>query len=329
MAVTPNLSNILTTARQVSQLPAAQTPQQSALDKALGVIGSPGGAALIGAAGAGISAYGANKSAEANRAQSAQQFAAEMAQRQLESGQADQRARAAATVDASPLGAEQQFAQRNAILNSILGNAQNFSVRPGDSAIGAAMGPGPQGGLRLPNGGLDKGMLDRLYGDEATMASIQNRAKTIGQLNPHAPVMEMDSLFGDKAEHRMNDITASNQSEMERQFAEQQHQREIIARAIDEDIRGEKQPQKSGGGNIFGKILKGIGTGASFIPGVGQVVAPIATGLGGLVNGDGLKSSLINAGISAIPGLAGAGKLGGAAKNIATNPIGRAIMGGR
>jgi len=309
--------------------PAANpTANPGALDKVMSILNTPAGAALISAGGAGLSAYGANKSAEAGREQNARQFQASMAQNQLDSDRSHQQNAAIASANASPLGAEQLFGQRNAVLGAILGNSRNFSATPGDPAVAAAMG-NIQGGMRLPEGGLDPAMLERMFGDKSTMDSIANRQQAVGQINPRHQAMDLSSMYGEAGTAASQGVASANGLELDRQLEESSRQREIIQRAIDEDIRGELQPQKKeGGGNIFGKILKGVGMGASFIPGVGQIVAPIATGLGGLINGDGLKSSLINAGMSAIPGLGAAGKLGSSVQQFAKKPIGQAIMGG-
>lgn len=307
-----------------SQLP--QQQKKNPLQQALDILGSKGGQTAVGAIGAGLGAYGASKSAEADRNLSAQQFGANMAQRQLENDQQLQLQRASAGAAASPLGQDQNFAARQALVKQLLGNARNVSVTPGDPAVAAAMGS-VSGGMRLPESGFNPEMLEKLFGDQATMASLAQRAQNVGQINPHAAQFDMTTIFGDAAQPHMDATRNASQSLIDQQEAASSKQRELIQRAIDEDIRGEKQP-KQGGGNIFGKILKGVGMGASFIPGVGQIVAPIATGLGGLVNGDGLKSSLINAGMSAIPGLAAGGKLGTDVAKFAKSGIGKAVLGG-
>jgi hypothetical protein len=290
--------------------------KKSPLDGVLDILGSKAGQTAVTAAGAGLQAYGASKSADAARAQDAHQFAATMAQRQAEADQTDSRSRQIAAADAMPLGADQEFAQRNAIQKAILGSARNYSVTPGDPRVAAAMGHS-SGGMQLPAGGLDPAMLESLFGDAATQASMAQRAKAVGHIDPNAPVLDTAPMFGTGENGTENpfitDVRQSNATEMQRQLDDSARQRAIIQRAIDEDVNGEKQAQQKHG-NIFGKVLKGVGTVASFIPGVGQVVAPIANFAGGMVNGDGLKSAAINAAISAIPG-------GGGAKSIAQGGI--------
>jgi hypothetical protein len=289
------------------------------LQNVLDILGSKGGQTAVSMAGAGLSAYGAaqdrNAAREdnlANRQMNAQQFAAQMAQRQSEQDESNQMGRAQAAVSASPMGAEQEFAQRNALFHQLLGSARNFSVTPGDPAVAGAMGK-MSGGMRLPEGGLDPAMLDRLYGDKATLASIQGRQNAIGQLNPMGQQTQLGAMFGAAGNDASAAVSAGQQGLANTMQTNQDAQRQIIMRALDNDITGEKQPQEKKKGNIFGKILKGVGVGASFIPGVGQIVAPIATFAGGMVDGDGFKKSLVNGGLAAIP--AGLGKV---AKGVGT-----------
>jgi type II secretory pathway pseudopilin PulG len=308
-----------------------QPASPSTLDQVLKILNSPMGAAGIQAAGAGAAAYGANKSATAAREQSAQQFAAEMAQRQLEGDRSAQQTAATSAASASPLGAEQLFAQRNGLLNTLMSNVRNYSATPGDPRVAHAMGT-QTGGMRLPEGGFDPGMINRLYGDDATMASIANRQKAIGQINPHGSALDLSAMYGDKGAAASQGVTDANTAELNRQMDAEAQQRQLIQRAIDEDIRGQSAAKQAAAkekhGNIFGGILKGIGSGLSFVPGIGQIAAPILTGVGGLVNGDGVKSSILNAGMSAVPGLGATGKLGKTVQTFAKGNMGKAILGG-
>lgn len=249
------------------------------LDKVLGAVGSKGGQTLINAAGAGMAAYGQNKQAEADRAMTARQFAANMAQRQLESDRDFQQRGATAAANADPLGANQQFAQRNALLAAILPGLRNFSSTPGDPRVAAAMGKN-SGGLRLPEGGLPPEMLERLFGDAATQASIAQRSKEISAINPNGPAANIESLYGQSADGSENafqtDVNNFRQSELDRQLAESAKQRELIRRAIDEDINGTKA---SGGSSKKGKLAKaGVGAATGFATGgpIGALIGGIA-----------------------------------------------------
>jgi hypothetical protein len=100
----------------------------------------------------------------------------------------------------------------------------------------------------------------------------------------------------------------------------QQGQEKWLADAVDQRNAAAAQPQQKKG-NIFSKILKGAGGVASFIPGIGQIVAPALTFAGGMAGGEGWKKSALGAGMAAIP--FGLGKLGGAIGGTAGNILGK------
>jgi hypothetical protein len=357
MDFTSIMNNAQRAAATSPAVPATTAPKKSALDTAMGILNTPGGAALISAAGAGIGAYGANKAAAAGREQSAQQFAAELANRQFESDRTHQQNAAIGAANASPLGAEQTYAQRNAILGAILGNARNFSITPGDPAVAAAMGAGPQGGLRLPTAGLDPAMLERMFGDKATMESIANRQMRVGQIDPRGQALNLGSLYGDAGLQATQDVDAASNFELERQMAEQAKQREIIQRAIDEDIRGNKGKPPEGyeydkktgelkkkGSSIWKKIGKaaiigGAGVATAMTGGAAAPLIGIAAGMGtGAIDG-GLKGALMGGAMGGltgglVPGLGGAvgggikQGIGQAVKSTLTNPNTILRMGG-
>jgi hypothetical protein len=255
---------------------------KGALDKVLDIVGSKGGQTLIGAAGAGLEAYGANKRAEADRAQNAAQFRANLGQRQAEFDREDQFSRAKTAADMNPLGANQGFAQKNALLAAILPGLRNFSATPGDPRVASAMGK-TSGGFQLPEGGLDPAMIQRLFGDAATQASIAERAKSIGQVNPNAPAPPIHDLYGRADEATgaenpfMTDIRTANELEARKQEEEREKQRELIRRALEEDIAGTKAP----GRGVKGR-LAGAGMGAATGFATGGPVGALIGGLAGL-----------------------------------------------
>lgn len=261
----------------------AVTAGSNPLDRVLDILGSKGGQTITNAVGAGLQSYGAGKQAEADRAASAAQFRANMAQRQQENDQADQRSRAVSAENASPLGADQSFAQKQMLLKAILGSSGNFSATPGDPRVAGAMGH-MTGGLRLPEGGLDHSSLERLFGDEATQSSIAQHAKAVGQINPHAPMVNLAPMFGASADGSENafqtDIRTANAQEADRQAAETARQRAIIQQAIDEDIRGAKQPKGSKAKSALGSAASGAMAGSMFGP-WGAAVG----GIGGFLKG--------------------------------------------
>lgn len=243
-------------------------------EKILDLIGSKGGQSLIAAGSAGLQAYGAGKEADANRALTREQFQQQLAQRAFENQQANDRSRSTTALAENPLGADQQFAQRNGILAAILGNARNVSYTPKDPMIAASM-PTHSGGLQLPSGGLDPGMIQRLFGDNATQNSILSHSKNTMNVDPRFQATPMSSLFGTSADGSENaNDTAQNAygaNALQRDEAERARQREIIQRAIDEDINGEKQKKHS----KLGSVAKGAASGAalgSFVPGIGTII---------------------------------------------------------
>jgi len=228
------------------------------LDRILNILGSKGGQTAVNAIGAGMSSLAGARQAGADREMEQKQFDASLRQRQAEAASA-----------ASPLGAEQAFAQKQAIAKAILGNARNFAVTPGDSAVAATMGQ-MTGGARLPEGGFDPAMLERLFGDEATMASLRQRLATTAGVNPGGPIMNLGPMFGGPGAQISSDLAA----EQERAA----RQRELIMRAIDEDIRGERQQPKK---NRAMGALSGAASGAS----LGSMFGPVGTGIGAVLGG--------------------------------------------
>lgn len=230
-------------------------------DEFLGKLGSPGGQTLIGGIGAGMEAYGAGKQADANRAASAAQSEAELRQRQLEQQQNDLRTRQMAAPQMLPMGAEQGFAQKQALMKALLGNARNVQFTPGDPAIAQAMGS-YQGGMRLPDSGFDPAMLERLFGDEATQASIAAFQKNVGQVNPNMKNVDMGVLYGNSLDGSQNpfttDVQTSNRLAMEQELNNSSKERQAVIEALRSG-----QQQKSSGGSKLGAVLKGA---ATFLP---------------------------------------------------------------
>lgn len=252
---------------------------KNALERALDMVGSKGGQTIIGAVGSGISAYGQGKQAEADRAASAASEKANLIQRERENEMSDSRLRQAGALEASPMGAEQGFAQKQALMRALLGNARNVSFTPGDPGVAAAMGSF-QGGLRLPEGGLDSAMLERLYGDEATQASIAARQKNIAQLSPGASFVDMGTLFG-KAEGGTEnpfttDVRMANAAAQQQQLDESSKHREAVMAALAEGNK--KQGGGRGGGGRAMGALSGAAGGAS----MGSMFGPVGAAIGGI-----------------------------------------------
>lgn len=258
------------------------------LDKVLGILGSKGGQTAVGALGAGLNAYGQNQQASANREQSAQQFGVNTMQRQLEADQQDARQRQMGALDANPLGSEQEFAQRNAILQQLLSGARDFKVTPGDPRVASAMGQ-MSGGISLGAGGLNaNGAIDRTFGNDATLASLQSRGQALGQLNPGGPVTNLGSMFGQQGTDTTNSIMAANQQQQKIDEAKSAQQREMIRRAIENDIRGAAAPKQNKAKSALGGAASGAMTGASLgsiVPGIGTGIGAAIGGVGGFLKG--------------------------------------------
>lgn len=280
--VKPPLPGVINNASVPGQAPLGG-PSSSPLQSILDMIGSKGGQTLIGAAGAGLQAYGAGQQHQQDAAQNAHQFDANMAQRQDETDTAQRQSAATSAAQLSPLGQDQGFAQRQAIMKAILGGARNVSYSPGDPAVAAAMGS-HSGGLTLPPGGLDPAMLERLYGDAATQGSIAGHAKAVGQINPNAPAPDFQGLFGGSSDGSENafltDVKTSNANALQAQEAAHARQREIINRAIDEDLTGAKQPKTS----KKAKATSAIGEAGKYAA-MGSVLGPWGTAGGAIFGG--------------------------------------------
>lgn len=186
-------------------------------------LNSPAGSALINGAGQAFSAYGQGQEADANRGLTAAQFAA--GQVASQSGQDRQNAQAAAT----PLGENQNFAAKNALLNAILPNMRNISYAKGSQ-------PSAQGGI-LPPGGLDKGMVDSLYGSTPTLESLALRQKQTAAINPQAPQDNLGAYggFGDKAAP----YNAGVKTYQDEQATKQDNQRSLIQQYINAGLSGD------------------------------------------------------------------------------------------
>lgn len=169
---------------------------QSSLQKALQFLGTPGGQAVTGLAGQGLSAYGAYQQNQQQQQQSANQFAATSAQNQFNADRTDANQKATGVLNADPLGADNRFAQKNALNAAILPNLRNAHSTPGDSGVASAMGS-RTGGISniLPEGGLDPAMIQSMFGPQATMGAITQRHQEINSLDPNAAQPNLSTMF--------------------------------------------------------------------------------------------------------------------------------------
>ncbi len=314
----------------------------STVQTVMDILGSKGGQTAMSAAGAGLQAYGQaqqlssnKKQAAAQMRQQADQFAATSAANQLQNDRSNQLSRSTSALAASPLGANQGYAQKQALVKALLGQARNFSVTPSDPAVAAAMGK-VSGGMRLPEGGLDASMLERLFGDEATQQAITQREKQIGQVNPRNPTFDLGTLYGKSADGSENaftsDISTSNREELGRQMDEEARQRAIIQAAIDDQVNGAVEGEQKAQGSSWKKklakvgLIAGAGTLAAMTGGAASplLMAAIGAGTGaasGALDGGGWKGALLGAATGAATGGIG----GGAGGSVAKQALGTAL----
>jgi hypothetical protein len=224
-------------------------------------IGSDAGQSILSGVGDALSDYAQGKRFDEQQARLGATSEAEIRQRQLENAQNDARTRQISSAQLLPMGAEQGYAQKQALAKALLGGARNVSFTPGDPGIAAAMGS-YSGGMKLPEGGLDPAMLERLYGDNATQAAIAAFQKNVGQVNPRVATQDLGTLFGNSADGSENafttDVRTSNQGELNRQMDESAKERAAVIAALTNG-----QQPKGDGGSKWGTVAK---IGMSILP---------------------------------------------------------------
>jgi hypothetical protein len=270
---------------------------------------------------------------EQDNARNAAQFRANLLQRQEEADRANQLARAGGVLNASPLGANENFATRNRIARALLprmANAPGFT--PADPAIAAMM---PSGGLNL-QGLFTPEMLQGLD-ENATAAAIGRREKMLTNVDPSMPMADLGAMGLDR-DGSQQALMDEWQSEVQQEEAAKSAQtRELIMRALDEDLMGpgeapegmeydkETGQLKKKGSSIWKKIGKGaiIGGGLLATALTGGAASPAlmaaigaGTGAGvGAIDG-GWKGALMGAGMGAATAGIGGGGAGATAGQI-------------
>lgn len=278
--------------------------------------GSPGGQGITNAVGAGLSAFGAFQSDGANRKQNASQFAAQQAQQDYWQRQNQNNQRASGVLAADPLGADQRYAQKNALMSAILPNLRNFKSQPGDPDVAAAMG-GNRGGVMnaLPTGGLGPETTN-LFGPQATMASITQRHQELSNLDPNAPTSDLGSLYG--AEAAAPYVQQMQQWAQAAQTGDAQT-RQAYEQRINALIQEQAQKDKPGG--FWHKLAQVAGmvggVAAMAIPGlqgVGALALGAASGAAASWGGGGnpLMGAIVGGATSGIPAMRGATPAAGA-----------------
>lgn len=285
------------------------------------ILGSKAFENAAGIAGAGISAYASGKQSDAQRAQQAAQFEAQLALSQQDRADRMGLARASAAADASPLGDYEQFALRQALLREIMPGLRNFSATPGDPAVAAAM-PKLSGGFRIPEGGFSAEALASLS-PRATTNAIGRRQQHVANLDPNAPGVNFEAMGFDpevaaEAQGATNAYQAGRQQALLDQESETKQQ---LAAALQRNYAASQQ--KSGGGGFWKKLGKVAAFAAPFVAAPftgGTSLALIGAGSGaasGLLNGGGVKGALTGAAM----GAATSGGLGKALPKVKYDPV--------
>ncbi len=253
---------------------------------------------------------------DARLGQNAAQFAATLAQRQMEGKRSNDIQAALAMLQGTKLGENENFVAKNRTLSSVLPNLRNSNYGPTDPSIRATMGP--QGGF-LPQNGLPPSVLQSLS-DAATASAIANRSRSLLNIDPRAAMpdfagmgLDADGAHASSLEDYRSGVEAAAQEDDDKL-------EELLQRALLSDYSttsqnpAQKEEEKKGGFlSKLGGILKiAAPIGAALIPGVGPLAAAAIAG-GGSAVGSKLQGN--SWGDSAISGLYG-GAAGYGAKKV-------------
>lgn len=246
----------------------------------LDFLGSPGGRAATDFAGGALSAYGQYQQNQQNNKQNAQQFAAQQRSQDYWARQNQNTQRAGAVLNADPLGADQKYAQRNALMSAILPGLRNSNYKPGDSDVAATMGSGG-GGFKIPEGGFDPMMVSNLFGNNATMGAITQRHQEISNLDPNAPTADLGSMYGPESApyvQQMQDWAHKAQTADASERAQYEQQMNAL---INQMVQKEKG---SGFWHKFAKIAGMVGAVAATVMTAGGA-SPLLVGAVGAASG--------------------------------------------
>lgn len=262
-----------------------------------------------------------NEQTRARLLQDHTQFGATMAHQTAQSRRDEQLRRAAAIMNSTRLGENEDFATRNRILRSTLPNMRGGSFSPGDASVAAAMGS-----RQSPfANGIDPATLSALS-EEATAGAIADRGRMALNIDPNSPIadfgrMGFDSEMGDfgLADYQTGRQTALADADQALEDRIQQ------ALAMDYEgimkLPGDPQEQKQQGRGGFlgglGRVLKfAAPIAAAFIPGIGPIASAALAGggsaAGSLLAGDPMQDALLGGALS------GAGAYG--ARKLPTGP---------
>ena len=278
------------------------------------ILGSPAVQNVAGIAGAGISAYADNKQNQTNSKQQAAQFAAQMALQQQSQQENQRQGAATSAAAAAPLGANENFAAKQAMRHMVLSGLRNPSVQATDPGVAAAM-PKITSAFQLPQGGVPQSVLAHLT-PGATAGAIANRQNHISNIDPNAPGVNFQRMgFGAAdAMGPQAETDAFQGQALGRHQDAQTKTAENLKLALAQSQAAAQDPEKKKGGGILGKIGGALKFAAPIaamaIPGLGPLAAAAIAGggtaAGGLMQGQSLGSAVGQGALSAGVGAAGA-----------------------
>jgi hypothetical protein len=278
------------------------------------ILGSPAVQNISGIAGAGISAYADNKQGQANTRQQAAQFAAQMALQQQSQAENQRQGAAGAAAAAAPLGANENFAAKQALRSMVLSGLRNPSVQASDPGVAAAM-PKITSAFQLPEGGVPQSVLAHLS-PSATAGAIANRQNHISNIDPNAPGVNFERMgFGAADAAGPQAETNAFQGQALGRFDDQQTKTaENLKLALAQSQAAAQDPEKKKGGGFLGKLGGALKFAAPIaamaIPGLGPLAAAAIAGggtaAGSLMQGQGVGSAVGQGALSAGVGAAGA-----------------------
>lgn len=285
----------------------AAAPQQGGF---MGFMNTPTGAALINAGGAGLLAYGQSRNSAADREQQGLTSAADLRMRLFNTLNDDQRTRAQGVINADPLGADQKYAQGNALLSAILPGMHMAQSSNGSGRVSAVSS-------MLPKGGFDPGMVNSMFGPEATQAALVKRNKELLSLDPNAAQSNLTSMYGDSAAQAQTQISDWATKLQQTQGAERAKLEQDMTAYMNQMVHQEKQQGKPGFWHRFAQIAgMAGGIAAMFVPGLqGVGLAGISAAAGAWGSGASPLQTAIAGGTGAAMKYAGqrtvAPKVGG------------------
>lgn len=258
------------------------------------------------------------------------QFSAELAAR-LENDRRQQNlAQAVAAMNATKLGENENFATRNRILSQVVPNLRNSNIMPSDPAVAAAM---PKLAGPLPANGLPPAVLAAIS-EKATAHALANRNRQLLNIDPNAPVVDLDAMGFDASATGSIDLAAVRQALIDSRAADEAGVDDVIRRAILQDYQGIQKLPEVDTGNAkkegFWKTLAKIGSVVAPIVAApftgGASLAAIGAGSGAslaALNGSRVKDILLGAAVGSAAGLGAkkqAGAAGAKAKSIGVVP---------